>query len=234
MTGLRRSGCGSRMADGVGLRVGCVVGFRMRTVIEICQPERVSKACSIAGKISGVTSTNTPIPALHDLWRAGPFELVNSLHIRIQETPPLRRRSRPDPRRSRILRGAKATFGYGSTLTFLEDIAHVTHAAAKKPLDRARAHPPDRRIYDPRPRPHRGSGGGVRHRGRARSTPSSPPAKPSPPPYQARQHRRGENPRRPGRDAGPRENGHAGTRPPDTLNPDGPEPKDPARPNPHF
>jgi hypothetical protein len=36
------------------------------------------------------------------------------------------------------------------------------------------------------------------------------------------------------RDAGPRENGHAGTRPPDTLNPDGPEPKDPARPNPHF
>jgi hypothetical protein len=113
----------------------------MRTVIEICQPERVSKACSIAGKISGVTSTNTPIPALHDLWRAGPFELVNSLHIQIQETPPLRRRSRPDPRRSRILRGAKATFGYGSTLTFLEDIAHVTHSRRGEETPRPRPRP---------------------------------------------------------------------------------------------
>jgi hypothetical protein len=33
-----------------------------------------------------VTSANTTIPALHDLWRAGPLELVNNLHIRLRET----------------------------------------------------------------------------------------------------------------------------------------------------
>jgi hypothetical protein len=92
-----------------------------------------------------VTSTNTPIPALHDLWRAGPLELVDSLKIRVREA------RRLEAEVGQILaevetRGAKATFGYGSTLALLEDIAHVTHAAAKKLLDRARALNPSHQI----------------------------------------------------------------------------------------
>jgi hypothetical protein len=43
-------------------------------------------------------------------------------------------------------RGAQATFGYGSTLALLEDVTHLSRAAAKKVLDRARAVNPSRQI----------------------------------------------------------------------------------------
>jgi hypothetical protein len=56
-----------------------------------------------------------------------PFELVNSLPIRIRET------RRLDAEFSQILAevessGAKATCGYGSTLAFLEDVAQILFA----------------------------------------------------------------------------------------------------------
>jgi hypothetical protein len=199
---------------------------------EFCQPERVSKACSIAGKISGVTSTNThpgaprPVAPAPSSWSTAS---TSGSRKPAAETPKSARSWR-----SRILRGAKATFGYGSTLTFLEDIAHVTHAAAKKPLDRARALNPSHQIDGstiPARAPHRSAEGAIgagqdrRHHHHHQSHPTT----------MSEHDRTGAEKTLVdlARDAGPRENGHAGTRPPDTLNPDGPEPKDPARSNPH-
>jgi plasmid stabilization system protein ParE len=92
-----------------------------------------------------VTSTNTPTPTLHDLWRAGPLELAVSLRIRLEE------QRRLDAEIGQILaevdtRGAKATFGYGSTLAWLRDVSHLTTADAKKTLARALAVNPSRAL----------------------------------------------------------------------------------------
>jgi hypothetical protein len=208
----------------------------MRTVIEICQPERVSKACSIAGKISGVTSTNTPIPALHDHRPPSPFELVNSLHIRIQET------RRLDAEVGQILAEVEScgvrrrpSGTAPPSRSSKTSPTSLTHAAAKKPLDRARAHPTRSTDLRSPPAPSPGQ--------RRRRAPSGPgkidaiiTTSKAIPTTMSEHDRTGAEKTLVdlARDAGPRESGHAGTRPPDTLNPDGPEPKDPARPNPHF
>ena len=84
----------------------------------------------------GCDQHNTPIPALHDLWRAGPWSWSTASTYG-SRNPPLRRRSRRDPHRSRVA-GREVDIRACSTLTFLEDVAHVSHATTKKPLNRAR------------------------------------------------------------------------------------------------
>jgi hypothetical protein len=81
-----------------------------------------------------VTSANTS--ALHGLWRAGPRELATSLRIRLREQRHL------EAEIGQIIaevdtRGAKETFGYGSTTAWLQDIGYFSAAEAKKIVHRA-------------------------------------------------------------------------------------------------
>lgn len=80
--------------------------------------------------------TNIPLPALSDLWRAGPRELAVSLRLRLRE------QRRLEAEIGQIIaevnaRGVKATFGYGSTAAWLQDIGHFGPAEAKKIVHRA-------------------------------------------------------------------------------------------------
>jgi hypothetical protein len=93
------------------------------------------------------------------LWRAGPRELVEHIRRRVQE------QNRLDAEIGQVLaeiesRGAKATFGYGNTLALLHDVAHVSLAAGKKLLDRARTVNPTPTVHGsaiPARAPHTGA-----------------------------------------------------------------------------
>jgi uncharacterized protein DUF222/HNH endonuclease len=90
-----------------------------------------------------MTNTNIPVPALCDLLRAGPGELATSLRLRLRE------QRRLEAEIGQIIaevnaRGAKATFGYGSTTAWLQDVGHFGPAEAKKIVHRALALNPSR------------------------------------------------------------------------------------------
>lgn len=116
-----------------------------------------------------MTSTINPVPAPLEVWRAGPLELALSLRIRVREE------RRLEAEIGQILaeveaRGAKATYGYGSTLAWLRDASHLATGDAKKVVNRALAVNPSRGWMAPRfllahpspvpPRPKASSGQG--------------------------------------------------------------------------
>jgi hypothetical protein len=79
------------------------------------------------------------------LWRVGAGELAEHIRARVQQ------QNRLDAEIGQLIaevenRGAKATYGYGSTLAFLQDLTHLTFAAAKKVVDRALAVNPAHQI----------------------------------------------------------------------------------------
>jgi plasmid stabilization system protein ParE len=177
-----------------------------------------------------VTSADAPIPALDEVWRAGAGELAEHIRARVQQ------RNRLDAEIGRLIakvenRGAKATYGYGSTLAFLQDLTHLPFAAAKKVLVRALAVNPSHQLDGsviPARAPLTGTvaADGVIGPGQVDAIVAVMSAIPA---TATDEDRAGAEKILVdlARDAGPREIRRAGDRLLDTLDPDGRAPKDP-------